>query len=214
MLFLHYLSERSHLQKSLNLLGDELDFLGLYLTTGFNLAALHDQYSEFSPSGMSAPIDRYYEGRAAGLSLPKPKMELRPLWRDITERLATSMPPGWTLIGMHLLSAADPAEQRAIERNLVRLRAHVRKHHGDPKHVSSVVIRPPERRKAAIMFYLFPEQLRHSQAATMRQLASEILETEGVGACAVFSRSIERWGQAYETGLLLEREVSPSRSTA
>jgi hypothetical protein len=128
LLLLHYLIERGHLQKTLNVLGDELDFLGLYLVTGFNLAALHDKFSIFSPTGMSAPIDRYYEGRAAGLKVPKPKMDLRPLWRNIIDRLVEARSPRWTLIGVHLLSSADPSEQRAVERNLQKLRTRMGTH--------------------------------------------------------------------------------------
>lgn len=207
LLLLHYLTERGHLQKSLNLFGDELDFLGLYLVTGFNLAALHDKFSEFSPTGMSVPIDRYYEGRAAGLNVPKPKMELRPLWRDIIDRLVQARPPGWTLVGMHLLSSADPAEQRAVERNLHKLRANVRKHYRDPKRISTLVIHPPEPRKGAVMFYVFPEQLQDSQRTAMQRLAAETVETEKLSACVIFSRSTEKWGQPYETVSLLERKA-------
>ncbi|MCJ2126470.1 hypothetical protein [Methylobacterium sp. J-077] len=77
--FLHYIYERVDLQKSFDLLGDEIDYLGLYLATGFNIAALRKDFSKFSPVGMSAPIDRYYRERETGLNVPKPKMDLCPL---------------------------------------------------------------------------------------------------------------------------------------
>lgn len=208
LLFLHYLSERTYLQKALSLLGDELDFLGLCLVSGFNLARLHDQDSNFSPTGMSGPIDRFYEGREAGLRIPKPKMELRPLFRDIVERLSQKKPPGWTLIGFHLLSSADPAEQRAIERNLSKLRDHVQRNFLDPKHTSTVVIRPPEKRKATILFYLFPKVLQIVHRRIMTQLASQAIATDDLEACVVFARCTENWGQAFESVLLLERNSS------
>jgi hypothetical protein len=206
LLFLHYLSERAHLQRSHNLLGDELDFLGLYLSTGFNLAALQGKFTEFSPTGMSAPIDRYYEGREAGLKLPKPKMDLRPLFRDIIERTMQMKPPAWTLIGFHLLSCADPAEQKAIERNLVKLRAFVQKNYRGPNHASTLVIQPPEERKAPVMIYLFPEALRESYRVTMQQLAAEAIEGGNLNACVVFARCTEKWGRAFESVMLLERK--------
>jgi len=214
ILLLHYLTERAYLQKSINMLGDELDFLGLYLITGFNITALRDKFSNFSLAGMSAPIDRYYLGRAAGLNVPKPKMELRPLWRDIIDGLFQSSPPGWTLVGMQLLSSADPAEQRAVERNLHKLRANVRKQYSDPKHISTVVIRPPEPRKGAVMFYVFPEQLRGTQRTVMHQLAEELMEADNLSSCVIFSRSTEKWGRPYETVLLLEHNASPQATPA
>ncbi|MER9368178.1 hypothetical protein NKI66_19500 [Mesorhizobium sp. M0518] len=207
LLLLHYLSERSYLQKSLSLLGDELDYLGLYLVSGFNLAQLNEKFSQFSPSGMSAPIDRYYEGREAGLNLPKPKMELRPLFRDIVERITQLKPAGWTLIGFHLLSSADPAEQRAIERNLNKLRRFVQKNYRDPSHASTLIVQPPERRKAPVLFYLFPAALRAGHRGTMRQLSSEAVEAGNLDACIILARCTETWEQAFESLMLWQRNA-------
>ena len=206
LLFLHYLSERNHLQKSLNLIGDELDFLGLYLATGFNLAALHGKFTEFSPSGMSAPIDRYYEGTQAGLKLRKPKMELRPFFRDIVDRITLVKPPAWTLVGMHLLSCADPAEQKAIERNLTRLRTFVRRTFRDPDHAHTLVVQPPEERKAPVMFHLFPEELKGGYRDVMKEIAAEAMRAGDLRACVVFARGTERWGQAFESAMVVERK--------
>ncbi|HEV2567955.1 hypothetical protein [Sphingomonas sp.] len=69
--FIHYLAERGPFQRTFELLGDELDFLGLYLETGFNLGKQEDRM-RFSPSGMSAPIDRHYDAVHAGSGLPNP----------------------------------------------------------------------------------------------------------------------------------------------
>nr|WP_314258371.1 hypothetical protein [uncultured Devosia sp.] len=206
LLLIHYLSERYFLQKSLNLLGDELDFLGLYLVTGFNLAELKDKFTEFSPSGMSDPIDRYYEGMQAGLKLRKPKMALTPMFRQIVERVTVMKPTGWTLVGLHLLSCADPAEQKAIERNLTKLRLFVRRNHRNPEHAHTMVVQPPEKRKAPVLFYLFPEELRSTHRDVMRRIAAEALEDGEHTACVVFARGTERWGQAFETVLVVERK--------
>lgn len=205
LLLIHYLSERYYLQKSLNLLGDELDFLGLYLITGFNLAELKDKFTEFSPSGMSGPIDLYYEGTQAGLTLSKPKMQLTPMFRQIVERITRMKPTGWTLVGLHLLSCADPAEQKAIERNLTKLRVFVRRNFRKPEHAHTMVVQPPEKRKAPVLFHLFPEELRSTHREVMRAIAAEALADGEHEACVVFSRGTERWGQAFESVLVLER---------
>jgi hypothetical protein len=205
LLFLHYLSERVYLQKSFNLLADEIDFLGLYLATGFNLAALRGEFTHFSPTGMSAPIDRYYVGRDSGINVPKPRMELRPLFRDIVARLTTVKPPGWTLIGFHLLSCADPSEQKALERSLMKLRGIVRKTYRDPRHLDSLQIQPPEDRKARVIFFLFPEELRGDFRKNMQQLAAEAIEAGSLDACVVFARGTETWGRPFEAVLLVER---------
>ena len=200
LLFLHYLYERTYIQKSHNLMGDELDFLGLYLESAFNLSALSGE--NLTVTGMSAAVDEYYEALTAGVRRPKPKMNLRPLFRRIISRLAKVKPQGWTLMGFHLLGCADPAEQRAIERNLLRLRKSVRRNYRDPKHISTLIIKPPEARKTTVMFYLFPKALRHNHREIMVQLASEILESENLHECVVFGRCTENWGQAFESALL------------
>lgn len=205
LLFLHYLSERAYLQKAYSLLADELDYLGLYLATGFNLRQLHDEISLFVPTGMSAPIDRYYMGRDNGIEVPKPTMELRPLFRAILERLRTVKPSGWTLIGFHLLSCADPAEQKAIEKSLMKLRHNVRRNFRDPDHLCILRVHPPEDRQARVVFYLFPEQHRDSYPRRMESLAARAIEEDGLNACVVFARGIESWGRPFEAVLLSER---------
>lgn len=206
LLFLHYLSERSYFQGSLELLGDELDFLGLYLSTGFNISALRDENIRFIPSGMSLPIDRYFMSLEVGVKLPKPKAELRPLFRQIVNRLVETKPHGWTTVGLHLLSCADPAEQAAVERSLARLRAMVRKNYRDPVHLSSLQIQPPEERKARVIFHLFPEQHRSETKKAMEQFAAMALTDDRVDACVVFARGTETWGRPYEAVMLVQRD--------
>jgi hypothetical protein len=200
LLLLHYLSERAHFQKAFNLLGDELDFLGLYLATGFNLGIPRKDIL-FTPSGMSGPIDRYYTGRDAGIAHPKPKPNLSPFFTKVIDRLNERRSGGWTTAGLHLLSTASPSEQRRLGRSLDKLRAMVRKNYRDPAHVNSVQIQPPQKYKARVGFYLFPEQLRAEHKKTMEQLSAEALDAEGVESIVLFARSTEKWDLPYETVL-------------
>lgn len=170
--YLHYLGERIHLQKSFSLLGDELDFLGLYLITGFNIAGLREEDSIFSPSGMSEPLDRYFMSRDAGIAIPKPKPALGSLFTGTINQLERRRSPGWTTVGLHLLASADPSEQKIIERNLIKLRVMVRKHFREPRHINSLQVQPPLQRKARIIFYAFPESLRADSRKTMEGLES------------------------------------------
>lgn len=203
---LHYLAERSFFQKAFDLLGDELDFLGLYLATGFNLAAMQHSAVQFVPTGMSAPLDRYYTSRDAGIRLPKPKMKLRPTFSRIITHLSETRPPGWTTIGLHLLACADASEQALVERKLDELRGMVRRNFRDPRHLSSLQIQPPEDRKARVMFFLFPDVMRARMRPDMEQLAAEVLAEGKVEACVVFGRSIDQWDRPYEAVLLVHAD--------
>ncbi|MER8565016.1 hypothetical protein NKH85_06920 [Mesorhizobium sp. M0924] len=212
--YLHYLGERIYLQKSFSLLGDELDFLGLYLVTGFNIAGLREENSIFSPSGMSEPLDRYYTSRDAGIALPKPKPQLGPLFGSIIKQLEQRKSPGWTTVGLHLLSSADPSEQKTIERNLIKLRAMVRKNFREPGHISSLQVQPPLRRKARIIFYAFPETLRGESRKTMEGLAAEAMEDERVDHIVVLARCTDRWDIPYEAVLLVRRSPGDAADSA
>ncbi|WP_157950394.1 hypothetical protein [Pannonibacter carbonis] len=203
--YLHYLGERIYLQKSFNLYGDELDFLGLYLKTGFNIERLRQEGSIFSPSGMSEPLDRYYMSRDAGIALPKPKPQLGTLFSSIIKQLYQSKAPGWTTIGLHLLSSADPSEQKSIERNLTKLRAMVRKNFREPDHICSLQVQPPLQRKARIIFYAFPEALRAQSREVMEDLAAQAIDHDQVDHIVVFARCTDRWNLPYEAVLLLHR---------
>ncbi len=75
-LFIHYFSERERFQKSVAVFGDELDFLGFYLSTGFNVGQLESKDTRLAITGMSAPLDQYYASRDAGVRLAKPKPRL------------------------------------------------------------------------------------------------------------------------------------------
>lgn len=204
LLLLHYLSERTHFQKAFSLLGDELDYLGFYLETGFNVGA-PDKQMLFTPSGMSGPIDRYYDGRDAGIARSKPNPKLSPLFTKIIDRLNDRRPKGWTTVGLHLLSAASPSEQRRLEQSLDKLRAMVRKNYRDPAHVNSLQVQPPQKHKARIGFYVFPEQLRAQHKRAMEQLSAQALDADGIETVVLFARSTEKWELPYEAVLYAKK---------
>lgn len=204
LLLIHYLSERSHFQKAFELMGDELDFLGLYLDTGFNIVGLEGHKGMFSPTGMSKPIDRYYEGRDAGIKVAKPKARLQPYFRSIVTRLTERQPPGWTIAGLHLLSSANPAEQRKIENGLNKLKSLVAKNYRDSQHTNSLVVKPPLDRKAMVIFYVFPESHRGHLKKNAEQLMGQALADGKYRSCALFARCLQDWNKPFTAILLAE----------
>lgn len=202
LLFIHYLSERNYFQKAFDLLGDELDFLGLYLDTGFNLAGIEGHAGVFSLVGMSAPIDRYYVSRDAGIQLSKPKARVQPYYRAIIDRLTERRPTGWTMAGLHLLSSADPAEQRKIESGVNKLRWMGRKNFRDPKHINSLVVQPPLKRKAKVVFYVFPEVQRANLQTNSEDLVAEALHESEHESCVLFARCLDEWDRPYVAFLI------------
>ena len=208
IVLLHYLSERALLQKSFELYGDEMDFLGLYLETGFNLSALEEQHETLSATGLSGRIDRYYDALNAGVKFSKPTPKLRPLFRDSIERLCHRRPEGWVMVGMHLLNSADYAEQQRLEKDLTKLKRMVRRNYRNPTHVCSVQIQPSSSRKARLIFHVYPEVLRNRHKYVMERLALEALGRSTSDVCCVFGRCIDEWDTPYES-LCLVRNGTP-----
>ncbi|WP_253710739.1 hypothetical protein [Bradyrhizobium sp. WD16] len=204
LLLLHYLNERNYFQKAHHLLGDELDYLGIYLDNGFNFV-LPDKDLLFNVAGLSGPIDRYYNALNAGITAPKPKAMLSPLFTQIIDRLNEKRPMGWTTVGIHLLGAANPSEQRRIERSLDKLRTMVRKNYRDPEYVSSMQIQPSQEHKARVGFYVFPEQLRPQLKQSLEQLANQALDASGGRAVVLFARCTERWDLPYEAAVCVQK---------
>jgi hypothetical protein len=81
---LHYLSERQRVQKDGHIFADEMDFLGCYLDTGLNLGDLTEQKLLLTLTGMSKPIDHYYNSQDAGVSVSKPKPKLAPYMASLS----------------------------------------------------------------------------------------------------------------------------------
>ncbi|RYE58568.1 MAG: hypothetical protein EOP20_05880 [Hyphomicrobiales bacterium] len=206
VLTLHYFAERFHFQKQFDLLGDELDFLSLYLSTGFNLGPSREDFKRLVISGLSGPIDRYYDARDAGITVRKPKANLHKTFREIIDRLAVRKPPGWTTIGVHLLNSASPDEQKQVERGLASLRKSVTSKaykHGDHCYMQ---IMPALDRKAIVGFYAYTEKHKADRKERMEGFLSQALAEDETTACVIFGRNTDRWGEPYEVVLLGQKE--------
>lgn len=199
--YIHYLNERMFLQKSFRLLGDELDFLGLYLSTGFDISEIQEKNPTLSVSGMSESLDRYYMSRDAGVVLQKPKLQLNHLFRSIIKQLQKNKPLGWTTIGLSLLSVASPNKQIIIKQYLTKLRKKALKKFDG----YSFQIQPPIHYKTRIIFYAFPETLRGKTYKIIEKLAIDALKDKRIDNIVIFSRCAKRWGIVYEEVLLVNR---------
>lgn len=196
--FLHYLAERGPFQRTFELIGDELDFLGLYLETGFNLAGVPADM-RLIPSGMSEAIDRFYDARDAGLPIAKPRVRIGPYFQSILRTLADRRPPGWTLIGMNLLGAADQREQARLVRLLERARKAVRRRTKGMEEGAVVSVTPPVERKASVAFYVHRIDDREDLRRAIGTVASKNL----AGAeTVVFARHVDRWEEPYQVAAI------------
>jgi hypothetical protein len=200
----HYLMERERIQKTMEIFADEMDFLGFYLQTGFNVGSLEKQQIVLALTGMSRPIDRYYESRDAGVILEKPTPKIRPYLGNLIRRMEIRAFPGWLGAAIDLLRSISPNEQKRLDRMFEKLRRNVEKNWHDPKHECSIIIIPPEMREATVVFFAYPEKLSDRRKESAEELVARAMDESGRSRCVLIGRNIDRWDEPYSFVLIAD----------
>lgn len=142
----HYLIRRSHIEKNMNYLGDEMDLLAFYIDTGFNLGDEDfNQSVSFMLALKSKEIDPYFVGKTHGVVVPKPQLKLTPWWRAIIELVLVRKPQRWLEIGYILLNVPWE-DQVKFEKELKKLVNNTCSGKMELQHNWSVLITPPKER--------------------------------------------------------------------
>ncbi|MCL7714070.1 hypothetical protein [Stenotrophomonas mori] len=196
--FLHYLTERERVQKHIEIFGDELDYLGFYLETGFNVAALYEGGAALVITGMSRSIDHYYASLDAGVQVPKPEPKIHSRLKRIVREIRRRNAKRWTTMALGLLSMGSVEEQRRIFAELDKLKWSVCKAYRDPEHPCSLVISPPSHCAAYIIFYVYPDALSSRRHDTVSHLAAKAFEQRARERCIVIGKKVEDWERPYQ----------------
>lgn len=160
----------------------------------------------FDIATVSEAIDRYFDARDAGRTVPKPRTRLRPYFASLAKTLSTRRPPGWTIMGMHLLGAASPEEQTRLERLLAKARKAVRTRKPGMEHGAIVSVTPPLDRKASMAFFVHDWADREARNAGVEEAAARTLRESDDAECIVFARHIDRWAEPYEMACVARSE--------
>ncbi len=211
--FLHYLAERGPFQRKFELVGDELDFLGLYLATGFNIGNIPPD-TRFSPTGMSEHIDRYYDAKDAGMVAPKPKAGINSYFASILDRLDARRSEGWTVVGMDLLGVASAEQQARLRQLLEKARKAVRRKAYGTEGGAVVGIKPSLGRKVAIVFYVHDQPDRAALRKSVENIVAKTLDEDDTAECTVFARHIDRWNEPYQVVCIAKPDRSVSAGVA
>lgn len=201
--FLHYFAERQEFQKALRFFGDEMDLLGCYLETGFNLSNLEREKISLVLTGMSATIDRYYDSRDAGVRITKPKPKLSSYFSALIQAIEKRAFPRWSIVTSDLMRCASYQEQKKIDKLLVKLKAGVERNWRDPDHKCSLVVSPPEIQDTAVVFYVYPLQLANRRMEIAEGLATRALEMSGRERCVIICRNTARWEESYTSVIMV-----------
>ncbi len=201
---IHYLIRRQEIEEENNIQGTELDFIGLYKDTLFNLGNLSEEKpSMISIFGMSKDIDHYYDSLDAGIKIKKPVPQISPMFARIFKQLEKRRIPRWTEIGI-LLNYFSPDLQANLEKAVKRYEKIVQKSWMYEGHKNMIVVKPPKNTICALAIVLYKDGNTDKKKIFMEHAASLAFENDNVKKCIVIAKNIDHPELAYHSIGLFE----------
>ena len=192
---IHYLERREELEDEIGFMGDELDLMGLYIDTLFNIGDV-DPGADFIITEMSAPLDAYYNSRDAAIDIPKPKPKISPHFSEIYNQLEQRKTPRWTEIGV-ILNRFSPDDQQQLTKMIKKLMKNVQRNWDVEGHENMAVCTPPKTSEYALVFLIYNNKNTHRRDEFIDAAAEYGLDTEHVQQCLVIAKNMDMDDLAY-----------------
>ena len=190
LLFLHYLVKRFELQKSLDVVCDEVELVGEYIERGLDFPVGSKEYDMLIPtSQVSQRVQNYVSNLQRGIKPRRPSVNLSPYFNDVMRKLDRERPDGWMSIGLSLLNSVFFDQQREIDRRMKIEMANVRKsNYGDSRYF---FIYSDDTEIPLIVFYLHPSKLCGFPEFRLKRAAKYALEEIQCNDCYLIGRNVE-----------------------
>ena len=198
---LHYLSERQYIEKTIGYMGCELDLMGLYIGTLFNLGDIKER---LIITEMSSPLDIYYNSRSEGIEIPKPTPKINPFFTKVMEQLEQRDTPRWTELGI-ILNKISPDDQRKFIKTLQIVKINVKKNWMTDGHKNMIISIPSGSSEYAICYILYCNKNAHRRDEFINGATNSALEHEQVKKCLIIAKNIDKDDFIYHFIGLLER---------
>jgi hypothetical protein len=193
---IHYLKRRADLEAHFDYKGDELDLLGFYLQSGFNVGEAEYSGHHFALVTMSKPIDRYYTALEEGIVTAKPAPRMTQWWKDICAKIEARDFHQWSDIANVLLSVSLE-DQEAIARKFKQIAKNVHKNWRVPSHNCAIVMIPHRERPDALAVVAFKERDKDSRHTRMENVAAGVFENSHVERCLLIGINIDKMHYPY-----------------
>ena len=195
---IHYLKRRSELEANMKYMGDEMDLLGFYLLTGFNIGEAEFNGHTFQLTGMSKEIDEYYTVSDHGMPGTRPGPKLTKWWQDICAKLEERNFYQWSDAANILLSFSFQ-EQKAAEKHFEKIKRNVFKKWMEKNHECSILIVPNTPKSDALSLFAFRRAAREERRKRMENIAAQAFESPHVQRCLVVAMNIDEVHYPYST---------------
>lgn len=188
---IHYLLRRAELEGKYKFIGDELDYMGLYITTLLNVGNMvGDDGAEVIISGMSEPLDKYYTSKDQKILTDKPQPHISTLFKKIFNKLEERSIPRWTEIGC-ILNRFSPDDQKKLVRFIKALTKVVNRTWQTEGHKNIIIHVPPESSEYALAVVLFKQENRDRRYEFIDHASALGLEPEHVKYFLVIAINID-----------------------
>ncbi len=198
---LHYLKRRSEFENHVLYEGDEVDLLGFYLETGFNIGETEYQGElALHLTGISAQqVDPYFMRGGRLSRVARPQRRYTKFWSDLLDRVELRKWPHWTLVGFTLLNVAE-SDQVKFERGLQKVIASVRPRSKKPGQKNYVVLAngPPQRRDV-LVGAAYKTQPRDERDKFLQMVAGSSMDIAGSDQAVVIGVDVEELVYPYNT---------------
>ncbi|ADE15386.1 hypothetical protein Nhal_2298 [Nitrosococcus halophilus Nc 4] len=207
---IHYLLRRTELEGNYKFMGDELDFMGLYITNLLNIGNMvSDDEAEVIISGMSEPLDKYYMSKDQGILIDKPQPKISPFFKKIFSKLEERSTARWTEIGC-ILNRFPPDDQRKLVQHIKDLSKVVHRTWQSDDHNNIVIYKPPESSEYALVVVLFKDENRDKRYEFIDHASALGLEPNHVKYCLIIAINIDNDDLPYHYIALAENRDSES----
>ena len=205
---IHYLTQRTMIQSKMHFLGDELDFLGLYLGSLLNLGYLQEKKeAQLMISQMSAPIDHYYDSKGQGIAVPKPQPKISKLFQEIFTKLEDRNTPRWTEIGV-LLNMLTPDDQLKLESFIKKYKSIVNRTWEKEGHHNTIIYVPPTANDMALAYVLFKNENSNKRDEYIENALHLSLEPDHVRSALIIAKNIDDNSLPYHFIALTEKHIN------
>jgi hypothetical protein len=193
---IHYLKRRADLEAHFDYKGDELDMLGFYLQSGFNIGEAEYSEHHFALVSMSKPIDRYYTALEEGIVTTKPAPTMTRWWKDICAKIEERDFHQWSDVANVLLNVSFE-DQETLAKKFKQIAKNVHKNWRVPNHNCAIIMIPHKKRTDALAVVAYKERDQDSRHTRMENVAGEVFEKSHTKRCLVIGINIDKMHYPY-----------------
>jgi hypothetical protein len=195
---IYYIKRRTELEANMKHSADELDLLGFYLHTGFNIGETEFSGQHVQLVAFSEKIDEYYTSADNGIQRKKPSPKLTKWWKDILNRMEARGFHQWTDTANIILSLSFEEQVKATT-SFKKIKKNVFKNWRQKNHLCSVIMIPTVHRSSALALYAFRDREKEKRHQRMKNIADQIFENDHVNKCAILGINVDEEDYPYSS---------------